>query len=100
MISDSYILTTISEPVTASVNGFSMRAGKQYLRIIRYIDSNLMEVIQSNQDIALSELGVPLNMEMPMVEKVGQYTFVFKSKANTTVTDTKINIRSIFGGSE
>ena len=100
MISDSYILTTISEPVTTAVNGYSTRAGKQYLRIIRYVDSSFMEVIQSNQDIALSELGVPLNMEMPMVEKVGQYTFVFKSKANSTITDTKINLRSIFGGSE
>lgn len=100
MISDSYILTTISEPVTATVNGYSVRGGKQYLRIIRYVDASFMEVIQANQDIALSELGVPLNMEMPMVEKVGQYTFVFKSKANATITDTKINLRSIFGGSE
>lgn len=99
-ISDSYMITTISDPVLASVNGYSVRLGKQYLRIIRFVDTSFAEVIEANQDIALSELGIPLNCDMPMIEKVGQYTFIFKSKADGTVSDTKINLRSIFGGSE
>lgn len=100
MLNDSYILTTISDEVAPTVNGYSVRLGKQYMRIVRFVDTTFAEVIEANQNIAQSELGTPLNCDMPMVEKVGQYTFVFKSKANATVTDTKINLRSIFGGSE
>lgn len=101
-IDGTYCAITFSAPVDGAVSG-SARASKnaiaqnQYLRIVRIVDGSFAEVSPATENYANFSLGVPLNIEGNFIEKIGPNTLAYYTKANGTVTDPRINIRSIFG---
>ena len=98
-LNSSYFIVTMTGPIAYnSSNQIHLKMQPMYARIIRYVDSSFSEVVPASVEIEDNLLGVPLCPDGPVLERAGDYTLLFKSKTNASLTDTAINIRSIFGG--
>ncbi len=98
-LNSSYFIVTMTGPIAANSNTqLHLKMQPVYARIIRYVDPSFSEVVPASVKIEDNLLGVPLCPDGAPLERVGEYTLLFKSKTNASLTDTAINIRSIFGG--
>lgn len=98
MINGDYFIMSMTPALAPTATGLNIGFESQTVRIVRYVDATFSEVVESSQDISANSLGVPLNPDGPKFQRVGEYTFFFPTKTSTQITDTRVSLRSIFGG--
>lgn len=97
-INGSYFLMVLTAPVAKESQTTNMRMMDQYYRIVRFVDADFSEIIESSIVLEDNFLGKAVNFDQQLLQRLGEYTFLFKSKASASETDPRITLRTIFGG--